>query len=287
MEWRGAKRGRSGGITIIEKNLLAVEVESGWWLYIHCGFVLGGFIVKQVVIDRDGMRYKWVVLGLDEDACAADIEVKQMTEMSDYIGTVFGEKYGCAVTLEPVRLMSRNQYQAYLQGNAQRMVDDVGYTIDDYRRDAKRVEVLPFQLDGFRLSSGQKAVMDNRFTSISYTQEGDACLRGRVGSTVGVGLIAKELGCELVCKQDFSGFYKSDLHKFILEFADGDVSLLICKSHMSYANRLAELHQNFEISGYDVCLEIYFDNVHMDNMFVPREHVPMAISSLMQRGFEG
>lgn len=243
--------------------------------------------MKKVAIDKGGFRYKWTVRGIDENACIDDIVENSRTELPDYISTVFAEAFGCVAEVEKVRVLSHNQYQAFLQNNATRLYEDVSYTLEDYRRDADGVEVMPFRLEQFGLSSDVQEFINKRFASISYTSTGDACLRCHVNSTVGVKFMADALGCDVVCNQEFNGFYKNDKNKFILEFCDGNVSLLICSSQKSYATQLAEFNQFYEIEDYDVCLEVYFDNVHMDNVFLPRENVGIAISSMLQRGYDG
>lgn len=243
--------------------------------------------MKNVVIDRDGYRYRWTVRGLDEGACARDIKENGRTGLSDYRAVMFGEQYGCVAEVKRVRLMSHNQYLAYMQHNANRLYADDSYSVEDYRRDADRVEVLPFRLERFKLDAFIEEYVNKRFTSISYTPEGDACLQCSITSSVGADFIAQALGCEAVCNQGYSGFFKNDTQRLILEFCEGEASLLICGSQKTYAAHLAEYKRAFDIQGYDVCLEVYFDNVHMDNLFLPKENVGMVISSLLQRGYDG
>ena len=250
-------------------------------------FGCGCRFMKNVVIDKDGFRYKWTVRGLGEDACIDDIINNSRTVLSDFIADMFATEFGCIANVERVRVMSHNQYQAFLQHNANRLCEDAGYTLEDYRRDAEGVELLPFRLEQFDLDSGVQDFINQRFTSISYTPAGDACLQCHVTSSVGSRFIADALGCELVCNQGFSGFYKNDRSRLLLEFCEGSVSLLICGSQKSYAAQLAEFNRFYEIEEYGVCLEVFFDNVHMDNVFVPRENVGMAISSMLQRGYAG
>lgn len=251
------------------------------------GLSCGECVMKNVKIDKNGFRYSWVVRGVDENACVADIEENLRTELTDYAAAMFAEKYGCIADVTRYKLMSHNQYQVFLQNNAKRLCEDKSYTAEDYRRDAEMVEVLPFQLERFGLDLELQEFINERFASISYTPAGDAFLRCHVGSNVSVNLMAQELGCDMVCNQGFNGFYKNDLSRFILEFSDGDVSLVICSSQKSYAAQLAEFNRFYEIEDSDICLEVYFDNVHMDNVFVTRENVMMVISSLLQRGYDG
>lgn len=253
----------------------------------HSGFSCGVVAMKNVEIDKGGFRYKWTVRGVNVDACINDIIDNSRTELSDYTAAVFAEEFGCVAEVERVKVMSHNQYQAFLQHNANRLYEDVSYTLEDYRRDADGVEVLPFCLEQFRLDASVQEFINQRFTSISYTASGDACLRCHLNSSIGVKLMADELGCESVCNQGFNGFYKKDKNRLILEFCEGDISLLICSSQKSYAAHLAEFNRFYEIEDYDICLEVYFDNVHMDNIFLTRENVGIAISSMLQRGYDG
>ena len=137
------------------------------------------------------------------------------------------------------------------------------------------------------LNPSVEEFINKRFTSVSYTSSGDACLRGHLNSSVSVRFIADELGCEIVCNQGINGFYKNDSDRLILEFCESDVSLLICSSEKNYVAHLAEFNRFYDIANCNICLEVYFDNVHMDDVFLPRENVEMAISSMLQRGYDG
>lgn len=243
--------------------------------------------MRSIKIDKDGFRYTWTIRGLNETACAADIEANQRTAQTDYVAAMFAERYGCIAEVQKLRLMSHNQYQAFLENNAKRMRFDESYTFDDYTRDAASVEVLPFRLEQFGLDEPSLSLINKRFSSIGYTNGGDACLQGRAHSSVSVRYLAEELGCELVCNQGFSGFYKNDKRGLILEFSDCDLLLVVCKTQRNYAAQLAELNDFYEVDGRDICLEVFFDNIHMDNIFLPRENVSVAISSVLQRGFDG
>lgn len=243
--------------------------------------------MRNVEIDKGGYRYKWVVRGVDEEACVEDIWDNQRTRLTDYMAAGFAERYGCKVEVESVRLMTRNQYQAYLERNARRVNGDEGYSMEDFRRDARLVEVLPFLLEGFGLDDEVQGLINEYFDSVSYLGNGDACFMCSVGSSMGVSLIAEAFGCEVVCNQGFDGFYKNDNDRFLLGFWDGEISFLICASQKNYEAQLAELRQFYEMDDNDVCLEVYFDDVHVDNIFVPRENVDMAISAVVQRGYEG
>lgn len=243
--------------------------------------------MRNVVIDRGGFRYKWLVQGLNEAGCANDIQANERTELTDYAEAMFADRYGCVVSLERVRLMSHNQYHAFLQHNFRRLDMDGGYTLGDYRRDAKRVEVVPFPLEKYGLDGHIQAYIESKFDTISFTEVGDACLRCFAGSSTVVRLMAEELYCDSVCNQGYSGFFKNDRHRLVLDYFDGDVALYVCKSQKSYADRLNELGQLYEIDESGICLEVYFDNVHMDNIFLSRENVGVAISSLLQKGYDG
>lgn len=243
--------------------------------------------MRNVDIDKGGVRYKWVVRGVDEEACVEDIWDNQRTRLTEYLAEAFVDRYGCVVEMERVRLMTRNQYQAYLERNASRVNGNEGYSMDDFRRDAGLVEVLPFALEGFGLDDEVQGLINEYFDSVSYMENGDARFMCSVGSSVGAGLIAEAFGCEAVCHQGFDGFYKNDIDRFLLGFWGGEVSFLVCTSQRNYEAQLAELYRFYEMDDNDVCLEVYFDDVHVDNLVVPRENVEMAISSVLQREFSG
>ncbi len=201
--------------------------------------------MKNTVVRKDGYKYKWSVRGGNEVACVADIERNGRTGLTDYVEHVFAERYGCAAEVVAVREMTHNQYHEFLAANASRLYAEEGYTMADYKRDADSVEVLSFDLSAYqeRLSDSAIQAINDLLNTERTSRLGNMLLEGH-GSDEYVWLLAKKLGCVLVCDNYYNGFYKNDKALCVMEFCEGDVSLILCGSEEAYRAEV-ERHNKF------------------------------------------
>ncbi len=205
--------------------------------------------------------------------------------------------------VKPTKEMTHNQYQEFLKANASKLYTDSRYTLEDYKKDADSVVVLDFDLDKYDLADGMKRVVNRFFDTDDVSKQGNALFRGHLINDDYIGLIAKNLGCSSVSIGAYNGFYKSDENKCVLEFCEGDIFLVLCETEEAYRDEVASYYEFYEVDKDDwwegfeevssekvdsseVCLKVFFDGVHMDNVYVPANKVDVAISSIVQHGYD-
>ena len=321
--------------------------------------------MRSIIVEKEGQKFKWTVEGLNEKACLSDIEFNKRVLLTDYVATMFSDRYGCIASVEQVREMTHNQFRKFLEDNASRLYTDGHYTIEDYNRDADSVVILDYDLDRFHLSEDVQKIINRFFDTDEVNSLGHALFRGHLVNDNYIGPIANYLGCESVCLESYRGFYKSDANKCLFSYCEGDINLVLCENEKEYQeevasycnfyeieNDLAErdfkvgsynlyLDDKFENKAYneievdsfilycsneypgsslkvtqdvmdginescvdvtsdfldrlrdklpqaeiDACIEVYFDGVHMDNVFCPMSNANAMISSLVQYGYE-
>lgn len=192
--------------------------------------------MKKTVIERDGYRYKWCVRGLNETSCINDIESNHRIALPDHIAVMFAERYGCVAEVEEVRVMTHNQYQEYLKSNVNRLHTEEAYTMENYKKDAARVDVLDFDLSKFNLPWPENIVeaINDLFSSETVNERGNLLLKGHVVYDSTVYVLANKLDCNIVCDNGFNGFFKNDENKCVLEFCEGDIYLTLCETKEAY-----------------------------------------------------
>ncbi len=172
------------------------------------------------------------------------------THVANVIGDVLHEVLSVAKNLcqEQEALngnrMTKNQYQDYLKELASRLHADPEYSLADYQRDADAVEVLGFALDSFPLSDADRHILDKMFESEDKDRHGNLLLRGHVIDRGFVNLIANTLECQCECDKFYNGFYSHHEKRCVLEFCEGDISLVLCETEEAYKEALAS-HREF------------------------------------------
>lgn len=215
--------------------------------------------MRKTEIIKDGYKYKWSVEGLNEFPCVKDIESNGRTELTDYAAVMFEQRYGCVANVEKVRVMTHNQYHDFMTDNANRLYADNNYTMDDYKRDSASVDILDFDLSRFNLSWSESgvSVINELFTYESVNKNGNMYLIGHVANDDIISLLASKLDLQLVCNKGFNGFYKNDNDKCVLEFCEGDVSLIVCELEDAYKTEIDSYNKFYELeeSSLDNVLE--------------------------------
>lgn len=143
--------------------------------------------------------------------------------------------------------MTHNEYQEFLKKNASRLYADPGYTMDDYQRDADGVTILAFELDKFNLTDEMKKVINDAFASESTNKHGNMYVSGHYHTFSFVNGVADALGCENVCRDAYKGFYKNDDARLVLEYCEGDVSLILCETDEAYKTEIASFFKFYEV----------------------------------------
>lgn len=142
--------------------------------------------------------------------------------------------------------MTHNEYQEFLRKNAERLHTEKGYSMADYERDADRVKVIGFELDGFKFSDNAKALINKVFDSEERDKRGNVLLRGHIiGSHEHA--IGQALGCECVKNNYYNGFYKNDESRCIFEYCEGDLNLVLCGTEAAYYEALGRYYEFFGI----------------------------------------
>lgn len=134
--------------------------------------------------------------------------------------------------------MTHNEYQEFLNNNANRLYTDSNYTIEDYARDAHNVVIKGFDLNKFPLTDEMKELINSMFKSDRISRMGNLLLDGFLPSNTGIYSLAATLGCKIVCDNGLSGFFRNDKERFLLKFCEGDLYLEICETDMDYKKAL-------------------------------------------------
>ena len=257
--------------------------------------------------------------------------------------------------------MTRNQFQEYLKNNAARFYNEKGYTMEDFKRDADNVEILGFDLDKYGLSAEMQKVINDAFSSESVNKHGNMFVKGHYNTFSYVNGIADALDCKLVSSGVYNGFYKNDNSRLVLEYCEGDVSLILCETKEAYFKEVASYFKFYQVdrsvfmegtynlyrgdcfqgkgfsekevkefilectklypdddikvtrdikNGYNesfvdvslyffdllnvrlpcvednACIEVYFDGVHVDNVYTSIDKAEAMEYSLVQNGYD-
>lgn len=180
--------------------------------------------------------------------------------------------------------MTKNEYNAFLEKNAERLHTEADYTLQDFKRDAESVQVLGFELSRFQLNEKDCGVINAMFET--EQSAGDRALfRGHVLESRFVNLIANTLSLKNICDKGHNGFFCSDEKRCVFEFCEGDISLSIYNSDFAYRVGLDEYNKFYELPREMVCIKVLFDGVHMDNVFKPFIDIEETIKSIIEGGY--
>ena len=268
--------------------------------------------MQNTVVRKDGYKYKWTVRGQNETPCVRDIERNGRTGLTDYVATMFNERYGCVAEVVAVREMTHNQYQEFLADNASRLYANEGYTIADFKRDADSVDVLSFDLTLYkeRLSDSAIQAINDLLTRERTSRLGNLLLEGH-GDDDFIRLLAYKLDCDLVCDHYYNGFYKNDKSWCVMEFCEGDVYLILCPTVEAYraevesSNKFYGVEEALDVFGVgesvvpfqegeevrtaeddNARIDVYFDGVHMDSVYVSMADADKMIITMAQYGYD-
>lgn len=142
--------------------------------------------------------------------------------------------------------MTHNEYQQYLRDNAAKISNEKNYSFEDYQRDADAVFVTDFDLDKLQLSDELKTLINTSFASESVNKFGNRFLSGHIDNS-SVYALASELGCSIACDNYYNGFYTHDEAKLILEFCEGDISLILCETDEAYYNEIEHYNKFYGV----------------------------------------
>lgn len=179
--------------------------------------------------------------------------------------------------------MTHNEYQQYLKDNAARFHSEIGYTMDDFKRDADSVVITGFKLDKFNLSDETKQLINVAFNSDEVKKNGNLLLRGRFEYPYA---LADKLGCSCMCDGAYNGFFKNDKSKLVLEFCEGDVYLILCETDEAYRKELASYNKFYKLEAEFACLKVFFDGVHVDSVYIPENEIDSTINSIVREGYD-
>lgn len=144
--------------------------------------------------------------------------------------------------------MTHNEYFEFLKKNAERMYTDKGYTMAHYNRDAERVEIIGFDLDRFGFDEKNRGFIDKVFSGDGEDKFGNLRLEGNVQDNALAFTIAGELGCELVRDKFYSGFFKNDEKRCVLEYCEGDIYLVLCETDERYQEAVEDYERFYEVT---------------------------------------
>lgn len=132
-----------------------------------------------------------------------------------------------------MKKMTHNEYKDYLKANASKIYNVKGYTMDDYMKDANSIEIIDYDLSKYNLPQKIQAIVNKIFDTNEIDKSDNELFRGSC-SLENVYLLAKQLECESGYTGGYSGFYYNIDKKMMLEFAEGDVTLILCENKEKY-----------------------------------------------------
>ena len=145
--------------------------------------------------------------------------------------------------------MTHNEYQEFLKQNANRLYTEKGYTMEHYNRDAERVKIIGFELDQFGFSDKQRMFIDKVFSGDREDKFGNMLLEGHLMEERLVFTLANVLECDLVKDKYYSGFFKNDEKRCVLEFCEGDIYLALCETDEKYKEAIADYNQFYGVEA--------------------------------------
>lgn len=158
--------------------------------------------------------------------------------------------------------MTHNEYMEFLKNNASRLYTDKGYSMADYNRDADRVEIIGFDLDRFGFDEKTRGFIDKVFSGAGEDKFGNLRLDGNVMDNALAFTIAGELGCELVKDKFYSGFFKNDEKRCVLEYCEGDIYLTLCETDERYQEAVEDYERFYGVRPEKA--EVLFDELEGD-----------------------
>lgn len=138
-----------------------------------------------------------------------------------------------------MKRMTHNEYNKFLKDNANKIYTDDDYSLTDFRRDTDSVKVTDYDLSSYSLSKDMKKIINTSFSSNGKNKNGNDIFFGRCEIDY-VDDLAYSLNCLVECNLSYNGFYSNYKDKMILEFAEGDVTLVLCNSNEKYNQELRE-----------------------------------------------
>ncbi|WP_304818934.1 hypothetical protein [uncultured Clostridium sp.] len=158
--------------------------------------------------------------------------------------------------------MTHNEYQVYLKVLVSRIYNmtdsNKDYTMDNYMKDADNVKITDFDLSQYNLPKEIQSII-NSFKTNGRDKFDNELFRGSC-SIGNVHLLAKELECKSGY-ESYNGFYYNLDKKMILEFAEGDVTLILCENEEKYNESLINTIEFYNKNeGADIHYATFYQN---------------------------
>ncbi len=129
--------------------------------------------------------------------------------------------------------MTHNEYIKFLEMNASRFYNDPGYTMSQYKKDADRVELLPFDLSNFpQILPETKTYINKLFETETTDRNNNYMLRGFTRHEYQE---IKVLNCNIgEHSTTYSLYAFNDNEMLIYSYCEGDTTLTIFCDHELY-----------------------------------------------------
>lgn len=130
--------------------------------------------------------------------------------------------------------MTKNEFLKHVQQCVSKLYDrSVSYSMVDFKRDTDNVRVLPFNLSRFKLPFAIEERLNRICTEEAIGTNGELILRGRC-PLENIYTLAEKLGMKQGEHLGYNGFFYNESQRMVMDFAEGDVSIYLCKTKPVY-----------------------------------------------------
>lgn len=135
--------------------------------------------------------------------------------------------------------MTHNEYREFLQDNSAKIwKKDFNYSMSDYAKDSKSVEILPFNLKKFNLSKDIEKIVNDNFTHEYINEDGEPVIKGFVNSEDGWYNLINKLNIKHVINNSYNGYCYNDENNFYMDYCECDVYLKLFTNKEEYKKSL-------------------------------------------------
>lgn len=135
--------------------------------------------------------------------------------------------------------MTNNEYQLFLKSNASKLwTKNNNYGMKEYTKDSLSVEILPFDLEKYNLSTALEKIINSEFTEEFTNKDGELVLKGFTESEDNWYKITDQLNLKRSMGYYYSGYCNNEDFNFYMTYCEGDLYLYLFTSKEEYKKSL-------------------------------------------------
>lgn len=136
--------------------------------------------------------------------------------------------------------MDHNEYQKYLENNANRIYTDEKYGFKNYLEDANNVDILPYNLSNFNLSKELEKIININFDRETKDKNGHYMLKGFTNSEGEWYRLTDQMELKRTMGYYYSGYCYNSNYNMVMTYAEGDLYLKLFDNKKDYTQELEE-----------------------------------------------